>query len=1435
MAVDQSNGDIYAIDKEGVSRFTPAGAPDNFTAGPDAGANTLTGFTINGSGGSNARGVAIDNSGGALNGSIYVVDQGSNGVAPGTVKAFAKDGTPLGALDGSGNDEGSFREPCGVTVDQSNGDVYVSQNNGKGSYGKIWRYAQKSPAAPIDDADFAVTGVSTDRVCGVAADSGSVYAAGSNPGGTGRLFKYPASAFVADPPSENIGTVVDQGPVSAVYVDSQNGDVYANEGRRVAVYDTGGARLYDFGYAADFGTESEGIAVKSAASGAAAKVYVADRHPGGNQIDVFGAITSVPLLTHPTVATFGKDGTSASSFSQLGQLAFDQADRRLFALDGGAPGIFGFDAFAPPAYPTIDGFAPLTTPVPGESSGLAVDNTALGSAGNLYLVSQNTDLLYGFDSTGVALSGFPVDPATAPGAPEGSPKDLCGAAVDSAGNVWASNRSTKRILKYSSAGASLPGSIDTSAKGGPCRIAFDSNDNLYVEVSESVWRYSAASSYATATLVENVPRIRGIAVDPTTDDLYVAHDKWVDQYDSAGGFVDEFATDVPGSSFTGIAIDPANHYAYIADAGNGKIHVFGPGVILPEVTIGSASGATNTAATLHGSVGPQGAALTDCHFEYVSGAAFHASGFSDLSSGGAVPCSPASGSISADFGSHPVEASVSGLTRSTTYYFRLVAANATASSNSSEAQLTTPGPAMVETTGAPIRTMTSAQLGGRVDPRNEAATYFFEYGDQGPCDANPCIQTEPKSAGTSDFIELVSEEVSGLQPNTTYHYRILADNGNPDGAVVGNDATVTTRSEEAPLSHGRFPGPPDSDRAWEQVNAADIGGNSVEGPASISDDGTRAIWELFGGSPLSETGGFNQFYSERTPSGWQTRKIYPLRNELSGPNWQAPSGLSNLSAFVALNANFTGGGFGLFRMSPGLPAVKLYEVATEAEYGFYNAMSDDGSRVLMATKTSADPEHPTVPATTNVFDVTSGSPHLVNLLPGELVPACGFALAGTPSPYTMQASVAARASHWLSADGDRFFFGSSGSTCSAHSQLYMRDLQRGETKLLSGPSLSPLKCGAGFIKSTPEAAFFWTKDRLTVEDSAPANCDDETSDGDVYRYDIGDGGLTCVTCVAPGTDADVFVHGAEPSSRVVVADDGSRVYFESSSQLLPGARTSGIYRVNVGTGDLAYVSSISNFDALSSAVTPDGADLFFSSSDTHLDPLGGGAGNAGTKQLYRYDDNDRSLVCVSCPRDGGAPRGDASGAGGGNANPNATPISDQGIFAFTTPTPLVAADQNTAAAGQDPGRGTDAYEWRGGRLFLLTDGLTNWAGTATAPRVKGMTPSGRDILFTAATQYTEDALDDFRRLYDARIGGGIEFPKPPTPCPLEVCQGTPKGSPEEAAPGTGSFAGPGNVVQHKPGRCSAGKRKARRAGKTRCVSKKQHTKTKARHNRRTTR
>ena len=186
------------------------------------------------------------------------------------------------------------------------------------------------------------------------------------------------------------------------------------------------------------------------------------------------SFTPVPFpIIHPLIASFGADGTSESVFGNARGLGFDQIDRRLYVSDDDI--LYGFEASAPPAFATLSGFDPLAT---GSVEGgkLAVDDTALDSAGNVYLFRSGAftgigSRLYGFDSTGAPLGGnFPVDPALEPGPPEASPNGFRDGAVDSSGNVWVPDRETRKILKYSSDGVSQS-ALDVPEQSRPIAIA----------------------------------------------------------------------------------------------------------------------------------------------------------------------------------------------------------------------------------------------------------------------------------------------------------------------------------------------------------------------------------------------------------------------------------------------------------------------------------------------------------------------------------------------------------------------------------------------------------------------------------------------------------------------------------------------------------------------------------------------------------------------------------------------------------------------------------------------------------------------------------------------------------------------------------------------------------------------------------------------------
>ncbi len=243
VAYDGTRNDIYVAETGPgrVSRFTAAGAPDNFTAGPGSGTNQIGSLAVPSS--SNSQ-IAVDPS----NGDLFVTN------VPGEVKIFGPDGSALGALNGSGTPGGTFSEACGVAVDPS-GDVFVGDYSGR-----VWRYHRTSTSAPLTDANYSVTGIETAGLtpCNLAVDgAGSVYASAYS---NGPLKRFEASTFAAVPPSET-GTTVNA-KSTTVATDPQTGDVYVDEGNQVALFDSSGQLVTHFGSGAI--STSRGVAVDPA-------------------------------------------------------------------------------------------------------------------------------------------------------------------------------------------------------------------------------------------------------------------------------------------------------------------------------------------------------------------------------------------------------------------------------------------------------------------------------------------------------------------------------------------------------------------------------------------------------------------------------------------------------------------------------------------------------------------------------------------------------------------------------------------------------------------------------------------------------------------------------------------------------------------------------------------------------------------------------------------------------------------------------------------------------------------------------------------------------------------------------------------------------------------------------------------------------------------
>ena len=105
------------------------------------------------------------------------------------------------------------------------------------------------------------------------------------------------------------------------------------------------------------------------------------------------------------------------------------------------------------------------------------------------------------------------------------------------------------------------------------------------------------------------------------------------------------------------------------------------------------------------------------------------------------------------------------------------------------------------TLGSSSVTYSSAILDGSVNPRGQSTTYVFQYGTTRSFGS----QTPLAPAGSGSVPIKVSQTVTGLQPLTTYHYRISATG--PSGTTVGANRTFKTTSVPLSLAIVGVPNP----------------------------------------------------------------------------------------------------------------------------------------------------------------------------------------------------------------------------------------------------------------------------------------------------------------------------------------------------------------------------------------------------------------------------------------------------------------------------------------------------------------------------------------------------------------------------------------------------------------------------------------------------
>jgi hypothetical protein len=660
-----------------------------------------------------------------------------------------------------------------------------------------------------------------------------------------------------------------------------------------------------------------------------------------------------------------------------------------------------------------------------------------------------------------------------------------------------------------------------------------------------------------------------LAVDSGSGEIYVTEfpkerPYRIDQFSATGSYLGQIEN-VAALDPYAIAVDPTSHDLYA------RSEVFGPNIVIPDVTTAAASNVDPESVTLNGTVNPDGAGAATCEFEWGTSTSF----------GRVAPCSK-----EVPDGESPVSVQVSlgGLERDTTYYYRLRASNANGT-NSGESwqdeQFSTYGLILREGFVTNVAA-TSATFGARIDPGETPTSYYFQYGTSSEYGQDtPAPPGNAIGSGSVD-VEVPSLEVRGLTPGTVYHYRVVAIGEIAPGVhetIDGEDHTFTTQA-----TGGSFT--PADGRQWELVSPANKLGSLIEGfghggrPAGVmqaSAEGGAIAYraslptesEPHGGYAKTET-----VLSTRGTRGWSSQDISPSHDhplntvqsvgnefqifseDLSRAALQpADSSLTLLSPEASestayLRTDFLGGNVEDRCTS------SCYRPFVTGEAGFANipsgtvfgeepkgrceaagcgprfrGASPDLSHVVLSspaqlTSTPASAGGP------GLYEWSEGSLQLLDVLPhGEEGPAV---LAGAGDELGVR--------HSISDDGERIVLegGAKGGE-----GLYLRDTATEETIRLdvpqggSGPSE-----GVSYMDASDDASriFFLDRGKL-MADSSP-------SGEDLYEYDLNApvGSRLSDLTADPHTG-----QAADVAMMLGASEDGSYVYFAAAGALALGA------------------------------------------------------------------------------------------------------------------------------------------------------------------------------------------------------------------------------------------------------------------------------------------
>jgi hypothetical protein len=527
----------------------------------------------------------------------------------------------------------------------------------------------------------------------------------------------------------------------------------------------------------------------------------------------FLATPAFAVETHAfTGVTIGPEGKTASGeFTDLQSVAVDPSTGDLYVLDVANGGrLYKFNGNGEPLNFTATG-KNFIEGVGGFPSGvfnqvaIVPSGSAEETAGDIYVANSEQVKIY--SSLGGEITHI-----------TSTFEDICGVAVDETGNVFTQSEVVPIVREYSP--TIPPTEIDHSAIPieETCNLAVDGKGHIYAAgtktmpvggtARQKLWRLPSLTA-ETKELFD--PRSSTVAVEPTTEDVYVSHGTEVVQYAAggSGSIIAKFGEDRLVQA-PGLAVGGAGGDVYVSNRGElhstpptypGRVDVFGPLVTLPTVVAGAApkEDITKTRAVLRGTIDADGGPPATCEFQYIPQAAFEIEGFEGATG---APCEPA-GPFNGE-SAEAVSAAVTGLSVGSKYFFRLVGQNEHGRLGSDE-NGSAPGkvssfetlPAFGVQTGSVTNlTATLATLTGSINPEGVSVSEcFFEYGETSAYgNSIPCETAGGGEIGSGNAPVAVHAAVAGLTGSTRYHFQLVGGSSEFGGVHVdGGDAEFGTQ------------------------------------------------------------------------------------------------------------------------------------------------------------------------------------------------------------------------------------------------------------------------------------------------------------------------------------------------------------------------------------------------------------------------------------------------------------------------------------------------------------------------------------------------------------------------------------------------------------------------------------------------------------------